>query len=174
MKTRIMRAAVAAVIVLLGTAAVAYGNLGVTDSGERGTAVIHVADLTLQCSASGTADARCSMPADNAGWSVSENASKAQFVINYKFVNQRPVLSQRFTVGYRVWRQDGSDWTLVADKANAVDKTVGANSNVSGDCVIPPQRMEKQGGTFKIAIRYDVSDVKTDYATRVLSVDRVL
>ncbi len=174
MKTRIMTAVVLAAIALLGIAVVAYGNLGVADSGERGTAIVHVADMTLICSSSGTADTRCSMPADNAGWSVSENAGKVQFVINYKFVNQRPVTAQRFTVGYRVWRQDGNDWTPVADKATAVDKTVGANSTASGDCVIPPQRMDKPGGTFKIAIRYDVSDVKTDYATRVLTVDRVL
>jgi hypothetical protein len=174
MKTRIMPAVIAAVIALLGIATIAFGDLGVSDGGERGTAVVHVADLTLQCTSGGTADTRCSMPADNAGWSVSESAGKVQFVINYKLVNQRPVLAQRFAIGYRVWRQDGNNWTLVADKANAVDKTVGANSNASGECAIPAQKMEKPGGTFKIAIRYDVSDVKTDYATRVLTVDRVL
>ena len=174
MKTRIMPAVVAAAIALLGIAAIAFADLGVSDSGERGTAVVHVADLTLQCTSSGTASTRCSMPVDNAGWSVSESAGKVQFVINYKLVNQRPVLAQRFAIGYKVWRRDGVNWTLMADKANAVDKTVGANSNARGVCAIPAQKLEKPGGTFKIAIRYDVSDLKTDWATRILTMDRVL
>ena len=174
MRRRIITAAVVALIAVLGLAAAAFGSIGVADTGERGQAVIRVADLSLQCTASGTADSRCSMPNDGAGWSVSENAGKVQFVINYRFVNQRPVQAQRFSVGYKVWRQDGSDWTLIADKANAVDKTVGANSNASGECQIPAQKMDKSGNTFKIMIRYDTTDVKTDYATRMLTVDRVL
>lgn len=174
MKTRIMPALFAAAIALLGIAAVAFADLGVSDSGDRGQANVNVADLSLQCTAGGTAEANCSMPADGAGWSISENAAKVQFAIHYKLMNQRPVLTQRFTVGYKIWRQDGNNWTLVADKANAVDKTVGANSNASGDCTIPSQKLDKNGNTFKIMIRYDTSDVKTDYATRVLTVDRVL
>ncbi len=172
MKTRITTIIVISVALLC--ASVAFGALGVLNTGDRGTAVVQIADVTLQCTAGGTADSNCSMPNDNATWSISENSDKVQFVIHYKFTNQRPVLTQRFTVGYRVWKQDGSNWTLVADKAGAVDRTVSANSNIAGDCQIPAQKLDKSGGTFKVMIKYDTSDVKTDYATRVLTVDRVL
>ena len=163
---------IAAVMVLLAGAA--YADLGITDIGEKGLAVIHVADVTLKCAPGGNGGSTCMMPADGAGWSVSEGAGRVQFVIGFRFVNERPVQAQKFTLGYTVARKEGERWLIVADKPNAVEKTVAANSTAAGDCIIPPQKLGKTGGTFRITVRYEGCDVSAPPTTRMVTVDRVL
>ena len=74
MKNRIWLIAVLAMTALFARAACA--NLGVSDIGEKGLAVIHVADVTLKCAPGGSGDSSCMMSADGAGWSVSEDAGR--------------------------------------------------------------------------------------------------
>jgi len=172
MKNRIWLIAVLAMTALFARAACA--NLGVSDIGEKGLAVIHVADVTLKCAPGGSGDSSCMMSADGAGWSVSEDAGRVQFVIGYRFINERPVQARKFTLGYTVARKEGERWLIVADKQTAVEKNVAANSTAAGDCVIPPQKLGKTGGTFRITVRYEGCDVSAPPQTRIVSVDRVL
>ena len=165
---------VMAAMALVALASAVVADIGLCDIGEKGQAVIHVGDVTLRCTPGGNGDSTCSMPADGAGWSISEKAGKLQFIVHYHFINQRPVMTQRFVLGYTVWRQDGQTWTIVADKANAVAKTVAANSTINGDCSIPTQKLGKSGGTFKITLKYEGCDAKSAPQTRILTVDRVL
>ena len=172
MKRHIIFVAIFGLIASLAGAASA--DLGISDIGEKGLAVIQVADVVLNCNPGGNGTAVCSMPADNAAWSVSENAGRVQFNINYRFNNQRPVQAQTFTLGYTVDKKDGTKWVVVADKAVAVEKSVAAGAYAAGVCVVPAQKLDKSGGTFRITVRFTGCDVAAPPVTRVVTVDKVL
>ena len=100
-------------------------------------------------------------------------ANSAQFVIHYRFNNGRSG-SQRFVVGYKVCKQSGGSWILVADGDRAVNRTVGAGDSNSGDCAIPRISLAGGGNTFRVAVIYDISGVKSNSTSRSYRVDRGL
>ena len=153
--------------VVLVFAAALQAHLGVADSKSG---IIHVAEVTL-----GTAgESQCNMPGAGVTWRVSENANSAQFVIHYRFANGRSSGSQRFAVGYKVWKQSGNSWIVVADNERAVDRNVSANDTSFGDCAIPRLSLAGGGNAFRVTVTYDISGVGNSSTSRMFRVDRAL
>lgn len=157
------------VTVLLGAAVSAH--LGVADSKSG---IIHIAEVALGVAANGSASVfQCNMPGDGISWRVSEGANSVQFVIHYRFTNQQSA-SQRFVVGYKVWKQSGNQWILVADSDRAVDRTVGGNNSNSGDCVVPRLSLSGGGDVFRVTVSYSIDGIRNGQTSRSFRVDRVL
>lgn len=157
------------IILVLGTAV--WAHLGVADSKSG---IIHIAEVALGTASNGTAsEFQCNMPGDGISWRVSEGANSAQFVIHYRFTNRRSG-SQRFAVGYKVWKQSGNSWILVADSDHAVERTVGGNNSMSGDCSIPRVSLSGGGDTFRVVVFYNIDAVRNGQTSRAFRVDRSL
>ena len=167
MRTRVLLITV--ITVLLG--AVAFANLGVLDSKSG---IIRIAEVSLGTATNGSAsEFQCNMPGDGISWRISEGSSSVQFMIHYNFINRRST-AQRFAVGYKVWKQSGNSWILVADSERAVDRTVGANDSNSGDCSVPRLSLSTGGDVFRVAVFYDITGVRSNSTSRMFRVDRSL
>lgn len=153
-------------VIILFLAAAVSAHLGVADSKSG---VIHIAEVALGANG----DVQCNMPGDGTSFRVSEGANSAQFVIHYRFNNGRSG-SQRFVVGYKVWKQSGGSWILVADGDRAVNRTVGAGDSNSGDCSIPRLSLSGGGDAFRVIVTYEISGVKSNSTGRTFRVDRAL
>jgi len=167
MRTRVLLILV--VTALLGASALA--ELGVLDSKSG---IIRVAEVSLGTASNGSAsEFQCNMPGNGISWRISEGASSVQFVIHYSFINRRSS-SQRFAVGYKVWKQSGSSWILVADSERAVDRAVGANDSNSGDRSVPRLSLSTGGDVFRVTVFYDITGVRGNSTSRTFRVDRSL
>ena len=151
-----------AIILILGAAVSAH--LGVADSKSG---VVHVAEALLR------GDLQCNMPGDGTAWRVSENANSVQFVIHYRFMNQRSA-NQRFVVGYKVWKQSGNSWIVVADNERAVDRNVSANDSASGDCNVPRLSLAGGGNAFRVMVTYGIAGGSNGQTSRTFRIERAL
>lgn len=153
-------------VIILFLAAAVSAHLGVADSKSG---VVHIAEVVL-AAAGGL---QCNMQGVGTTYRVSEGANSVQFVIHYKFDN-RQSSNQRFAVGYKVWKQSGNSWIVVADSERAVDRTVSGNDSASGDCNIPRLSLAGGGNVFRVTVIYDVSGVRSNSTSRMFRVDRSL
>lgn len=149
-----------------------FAQLGVGDTGRAGTAIVRVGDLLERVVVGGgIGDQSCSMPSDNSAYGVSESARKVRFTIGWRFINQMAVRSQRFTTGYRVYKDDGSGgWMLLSQSDRRVDQTLGPNSQRAGEGATSDLALS--GTTrFKVMVLYDIYGVKATSQTRIISID---
>lgn len=153
-------------VIIIFLAAAVSAHLGVADSKSG---VIHIAEVALGANGS----VQCNMPGDGVSFRVSEGANSVQFVIHYLFANTKSS-DQRFAVGYKVWKQSGNSWILVADNERAAERAVQGGKSTFGECNIPRVSLASAGDIFRVTVIYDIAGVKSNSTSRLFRVDRSL
>lgn len=68
------------------------------------------------------------VPSGENYFDINLNASQIKFGVKYRFINQRAVFSQKFSVGLKIWslKDDGTINKVMYDKKRIVFPEIGA------------------------------------------------
>lgn len=170
MKLRLLFTAILVLALAAGTGQV-LAHLNIYDIGREGTANIHIADVFESVTITGSIEKQsCNMPSDDARYDVSENAEKVKLTIHWMFDNKGSN-NQRFTVGYKVEKDDGNGgWTQLSKSERKVDKTIAAHNNAKGDCITPEFDLT-EATKFRVTVIYDIFRQKKEFKTRTFTVN---